>query len=189
MPNMLPVKRNFYQADFSFMSGIQTVQRITVQTFALAITSAIYLILPSISDFFSQLRNPNCLSKDCPDLPPATLHSREVDLYNAMHPYWSSSWDSWQEQLRFRKDDSRDKLLFVSAEADHNEALQPFRISSVLNSLDKEYDIKYTVVRDLKEICREIKESSLTGELKHVIISDHGNPFFIELADASTSIT
>jgi hypothetical protein len=23
MPNMLPVKRNFYQADFSFMSGIK----------------------------------------------------------------------------------------------------------------------------------------------------------------------
>ncbi len=133
----------------------------------------------------------DCLTPDCPDLNPKKLHPRELEaievvpvggffnhfrLLETEQEEKRRLFKTKQEWLRFRKDDLREKLLFVSADYDHNGALAPRWISNIIKVLDPEWDVKYKVVSSYQEICEEIKQVARIGKLAHVFINGHGNP-------------
>jgi len=77
--------------------------------------------------------------------------------------------------VRFCKDDPKKKLLFICAEADPKDALNPYRNEEFLGTLADHYDIKYKAVSKYDEVCQEITEASKTGNLEYVILNMHGN--------------
>jgi hypothetical protein len=137
----------------------------------------------------------DCFSaSNCPDIDSAKIHPRErratkfvctskpVNSTREQLANWISStfippeWRDVQEILRFRSDDPREKFLFISAEADHNGALDPSLISTILSKLSNSFDLKFQVVKTQKEICDSIENGKKAGNLAHVLISGHGNP-------------
>jgi hypothetical protein len=80
------------------------------------------------------------------------------------------------EYFRFDNQDIREKILFLSAAHDHplNFALNPELVKQILSSLDREYDLKFSVVRSYQDVCREIEEGAKLGQLTNVLIEAHG---------------
>jgi len=86
-----------------------------------------------------------------------------------------ATFNETQEFVRFCKDDPKKKLLFISAEADTHDALNPYRDEEFLGTLADHYDIKFTVASKYHEVCQEITEASKTGNLEYVILNTHGH--------------
>lgn len=141
----------------------------------------------------SSTSTPNCLSPNCPSLEERNLHPREkyaieygfLSTINVIKGWFWNDFHKTQEWLRFRKDDSRDKLLYVTAVSDHNGALAPQYIYEFMNDLNKDFDIKYKVITSFSSICEEIRSATETGKLAHVIINAHGSPDGIVISDGS----
>lgn len=130
------------------------------------------------------IRIPDCLTSDCPEVNANMLHPREGCAINKdLTSFIDRFFKTHQEWLRFRKDDVRKKLLYLSAEADHNGALTPAPAYRLLTPLNEKYDIKYVVFRSFDGICEHIKQSAKIENISHVFISGHGNPDLIRLSD------
>ncbi len=136
----------------------------------------------------------DCFSSSlCSDIDSKKVHQREKKatevIYtsqpvNSTHEkianwfkskFVSSEWTNVQEILRFRNDDPREKFLFLSAEADHNGALNPAYIPTVLSKLSHTFDLKYQVVKTLEDICKAIEIGKKINNLAYVLISGHGD--------------
>jgi len=139
-------------------------------------------ILPSLSICAPPLNTPNCLTPDCPDLVESQLHPREIKALKEFSSFDISIFKRYfseisknQEYLRLRKDDPREKSLFLSANYSFNEDLDPKYLSEFINILDKKFDTKYTVIKTYDDICHEISEAAKTGKLANVILQGHSD--------------
>jgi len=128
------------------------------------------------------LNTPNCLDPDCPDLVESQLHPREIKALKEFSSFDISIFERYfseisknQEYLRLRKDDPREKSLFLSANYSFNGALDPKYLSEFINTLDKKFDTKYTVIKTYDDICHEISEAAKIGKLANVILQGHSN--------------
>lgn len=97
-------------------------------------------------------------------------------------------WRDVQEILRFRSDDPREKFLFISAESDHNNALDPTYIADMLSKLSQTFDLKFQVVKKAEHICNAIENGKKTGNLAHVLINGHGRPDNINLDSQQVNV-
>lgn len=118
-------------------------------------------------------------------------HLRETDLVETcidkksfLDKYFSFKSDE-SEFLKLDKNDKRNKLLFLSAEHDHNGALGASYVYKMIERLDDKYDIKFKIVKFFYEICGEIDEASKIGKLFRVIINGHGSPTSVCLSNCS----
>ena len=122
------------------------------------------------------------------------LHFREIRAIEAIKGNLvpkgliskDATFNETQEFVRFCDDDPKKKLLFISAEADHNGALNPYYKEEILGTLADHYDIKFKVISKYDEVCQEITEASKTGNLEYVILNIHGNRRGMVLADPDT---
>lgn len=91
-----------------------------------------------------------------------------------------------KEYLRFRKDDPKDKFLFLSSSdslgfAAHMGAERPkFRL---LSSINKKFDLKFKEVKSYKEICEQVEQAAKVGKLTHVLLDANGDREKICLSD------
>ncbi len=137
---------------------------------------------------------PDCLSDPCADIDQSQVHPREKQAGNLIHSRenitnWLKSlvmppeWTNVQEFLRFRKGDPREKLLYLSAVYDHNNALNPDHIAGILSQLSQKYDIRYMVVESPKQLCEAVEISKKVGKLANLVIEAHGNPHGIKIGE------
>ena len=86
--------------------------------------------------------------------------------------------------LNLCKDNPKQKFLYLSMEADHEPfALKPENKKDVLEKISNHYDLKFKVVTSYAEMCKEIEEASILGEIVHLIIDGHGNREGIAISD------
>ena len=81
-----------------------------------------------------------------------------------------------KESLRLNREDSRPKVLFLSAIEDNKkEALNPENNSELLDRINKNFDLKYRVVSSPRDVCDEIEDGVKLTNLPYVIIQGHGS--------------
>lgn len=131
----------------------------------------------------------DCTTQTCGDIDSAKVHERAkkaAEIIHARERYvtWAKSFlispefTDVQEFLRFRKDDLREKFLFLVAEDDHNGASNPSNLASVLSRLAIKYDLKYSVISRPDQVCEVLKESSKkVGKIANIAIQGHGNTY------------
>lgn len=88
---------------------------------------------------------------------------------------WFGSPENPDECLLHRQENLKGKFLFLSAEEDHNGALDPERMLKLLKEINTKYDLKYKVVSSLDEVCREVKKAAEIGKLVNVLINAHSD--------------
>lgn len=154
-------------------------------------------LIPYLKDKISTAEStiPDCYHKDyCHIMDKTAVHSRERIAANAIHSkgniayqikdfLFPPEWTNVQEFLRLRKDDFREKFLYLAAEHDHNGALNPSLVAGILTKLSENFDLKYKVVKTYDEVCNTIEEAAKIGKVTNVIISGHGSPSGIELGN------
>lgn len=132
---------------------------------------------------------PDCLFPDCADLEKEKLHPRELEaIEDGFISVWkrilgTHDFKETQEWLRFRQDDKRGKLLYLSAENDHNGALKPGLMYKLLKPLNDNFDIKYRAITSYQEICQEVRQSKASGNLIYIVITGHGYEDAVHLYD------
>lgn len=83
-----------------------------------------------------------------------------------------------KEYLRFRRDDPKDKFLFLSSQDSYGfdpgmGAEKPkFKL---LSDINKKFDLKFKVVKSHNEICEEVKQAAKIGKLVNVFIDANGD--------------
>lgn len=115
-----------------------------------------------------------------PDIDRSTLHPREIKAIDVSFSRFFDSYKTAQEWLRFRADDPREKLLFLSADSDWNGALDPDALYPLMSSLNTKFDIKFKVIASHAHVCEQIRAAK---KLAHVFINAHGNPNLLVLND------
>jgi hypothetical protein len=136
-------------------------------------------------------------STNCPEIDKNSVHERERKAAEAAYttkPHKSTreeiqnwlanmifippEWMDVQEVLRFRKDDLREKLLFIAVEKDTTDrpALNPSLISGILSKLSQKFDLKYVVLKRHADICKLVDSANKVGNLGYIIIEGHGDP-------------
>lgn len=118
-----------------------------------------------------------------PDMDRGRLHPRELKAVDSSFSGFFESYRTAQEWLRFRQDDPREKLLYLTADSDWNGALDPSGIYHIVSELNKRYDIKYKVITNYQDVCQQVKEAASFGKLAHVFINGHGNPNIVHLSE------
>ncbi len=96
------------------------------------------------------------------------------------------------EVLRFRKDDPREKVLYIVSE------VSSLYSKIILNPLGKwgvgrhlvpklfeKYDLRYQYASNYESLCQAIESAVKTGPLAAIYIDGHGSPESIELGDDS----
>ena len=161
-----------------------------------SLADAIETVLPINAEESKNLPVEDCFSStDCPDIARTKIHPREKKAAETAYTTKEATdntqkiknflgrrfgaapeWSDVQEVLRFRSDDPREKFLFISAEADHNGALNPPHIAGILGKLAQKYDLKFQVVKNHSDICQLIDSAKKTGNLAYVLIHGHGEP-------------
>ena len=81
-----------------------------------------------------------------------------------------------QNNLRFCKDDPKDKFLHLVAKEDLAGALNPYNYPEFLGYLADKFDLKYAIVGSPKEVCFQLSEAIKTGKVAAVLIHAYGNP-------------
>jgi hypothetical protein len=156
--------------------------------------TAAFITLPALVYFLSEDHpyNPDCLSSPCPDIIEGNHHSREIKALNESSAFDATFYESYfsgikkdQEYLRFRKDDSREKFLYLSMEEDFNGASDPKHMPKFLSDINKKYDLKYKVIKSYDEICQEVEQASKIGKLGNVLIQGHGSRAGIHISGPS----
>ncbi|MBX9744901.1 MAG: hypothetical protein K2X08_06810 [Chlamydiales bacterium] len=138
---------------------------------------------------------PDCMNaEDClpfdpelvysPALHVASILERPSTLEESMGIKFSLK--SALEMFRFRKDDPRKKVLFVSAASDFNESLNPFALKEILGFLNSRYDLKYQKVSTEETLRQAVRSRVLTGDLVDIYIDAHGNSRLIQLGNEKT---
>ena len=133
--------------------------------------------------------DPDCQAPDCIEIDENKLHSREKKLLNispSFFAHYFSKPENTKEYLRLRKDDSRDKVLFLSSEFD-DAYTDPVKKFPLLKGINQKFDLKFKVVKSHKDICHEINQASKTGKLAHVIIDAAGTAAGLRLAKRPTN--
>ncbi len=102
-----------------------------------------------------------------------------------------------ESALEFDEKDPRQKLLYLSAEADHNRAHVPSeggltidkylfnqKLDTPFKELNELYDIKFKVFNSIDQICHEISDNA--GPVDSLWINAHGNPLSMMLTDSKS---
>jgi len=124
---------------------------------------------------------PECKPPDCEYVIYEKLHPKERDLLNSFSPsfyekYFGdaqhfNNFEGSPEYLRFRKDDPREKFLFLTAHGDEDiECVNPKLIASTLQDINKQYDLKYKVIKSYEEMCEEVDQASKIGKLSNLVL-------------------
>lgn len=130
----------------------------------------------------------------CTNVVKHTLHQREKDAVEAIWQKTTSSSylvypDEFEDSiLKLCKDNQKKKFLFLSAEHDWNNALNPKKYAHLFESLSKKYDFKFKLVRSYDDICKEIQESEKFGEIVHLVINAHGERRGIQIGDQNNNL-
>jgi hypothetical protein len=172
----------------------------------IAATDSIYLgrtEMPVLDDF--EVFHDNLKDKDIFD-----FFRTKKNIFKIFHPIYSNCVDVFKDKIHDREevalqtirdetikkstliqptefDDPRQKFLYLSMEADHNGALNPQQNPELFETLSKNYDFKFKVVKSYDELCKEVKEAADTGKLLNLIINGHGNSNIIHIAGPENS--
>jgi hypothetical protein len=77
------------------------------------------------------------------------------------------------EALRCKASDSRDKFLYISTSAE--ERFSPGGMSRVLQKIDTKFDLRYQLVKGMREVCSLIRSAHETGKVSGVVIHGYGD--------------
>ncbi len=88
-----------------------------------------------------------------------------------------------EEYLYFKQNGPEEKFLILTAEADHNEGLDPVNIASLINQLSKRFDVKFRTISAVKDISREIQSATQFGRVTGLMLFAHGSSTGITLSD------
>ncbi len=80
-----------------------------------------------------------------------------------------------EEYLYFKQNGPEEKFLILSAEYDHNGALDPIHIRHVVHQLSQRFDVKFRTVADPQDIPREITSAEQFGPITGLMLNAHGN--------------
>lgn len=92
---------------------------------------------------------------------------------NFLRTSFINSWDfkKRQEDLRFRSDDFRTRVLVASAT--NHDSLSPRLMKDFLTKIDEAFDVKYKRTLSVNQLCQEIDAAH--RKLEYVFIRSHGN--------------
>ena len=119
---------------------------------------------------------PNCLTKNCPDLNEKNLHSKALAAIESIKNQayfwtrWSSTFRTWQENLRLRADDRRPKFIFFSGKEDVANMRHPDQSQALLSTLSNDYDLEYTVIDSWKDVCQKVNGATKLDKISTVWI-------------------
>jgi hypothetical protein len=124
----------------------------------------------------------NCYDTLCPDIDVTKLRpiiEKALDALSAnkapLHERWITGYKKETELLRLQSSDPRKKFLFITAEDDVCNGLQPKDIAGIVNELDKHFDVKYTTAGSSKKLCKEIADAAKTGTVSGAIFHTRGS--------------
>jgi hypothetical protein len=177
----------------------------TIKDYSLNDENCSDLGMPTIFKEFSSSQKPihheiplDCTTQTCKDIDSSKVHKKakkaaEIIYSRERYVNWAKSFFispefiNVQEFLRFRKDDHREKFLYLVAEEDHNGASDPSNLASVLSKLAIKYDLKYSVISNPDQVCNILKESSETvGKISNILIQGHGNKYGVHISGSNT---
>lgn len=182
------------------LENLNAVNASTIKKIQNSFSDFFQYLTGSISETLSKSLNgmgipEDCIStSDCIDIKQSNIDSRSINAAQRIasrHKFWNifgidhipAEWAEVQEFLRLRIDDPRDKMLFLTADYDHNGALHPGFTSDILSYFALKYDSKHAIVHSFDDICAQVKSATKTGKLAHVVINGHGNDQGIILSE------
>ena len=87
-----------------------------------------------------------------------------------------------EDYLYFKRNGPEEKFLILSAESDHNGALHPNRIISVIRQLSQRFDVKFRTISVVEDIPKEIQNATQFGRITGLMLNAHGNSSSILLS-------
>ena len=88
-----------------------------------------------------------------------------------------------EEYLYFKQNGPEEKFLILTAEADHNGALNPLYLKSLIDQLSKRFDVKFRTISVIEDIPREITSAAQFGPITGLMLNIHGSFFGMEISE------
>jgi hypothetical protein len=89
-----------------------------------------------------------------------------------------------EEYLYFKQNGPEEKFLILTAEADHNGALNPLLLKSLMEQLSKRFDVKFRTISVVEDIPREITSATQFGPITGMMLNAHGTQQYMLLSYA-----
>lgn len=145
-------------------------QRLTAYGRTVSVTKMSSFLAPHLASSSQSVSD--CLSAACSDI--------GKSVKGSLIP---PEWENVQEFFRFRKDDPRDKFLYLMPEDQAEYGLNPTDNARLLTQLSSKYDVKYQPINSFDKICEAVNEGAKAGKLTHLLIGGKGTPDEIVLSN------
>ncbi|HEX2579545.1 MAG TPA: hypothetical protein VHK67_03990 [Rhabdochlamydiaceae bacterium] len=138
-----------------------------------------YLLYLSLNNYFKQI----AVLQLQENARISQIEPREK-IKEKLSPYEAKLRDLGGEHfLYFKQSGPQEKFLILTAEADHNGALDPCNIASLMNQLSKRFDVKFRTITCVDDIQREIQNATQFGRVMGLLINAHGHPVYMHLSN------
>jgi hypothetical protein len=87
-----------------------------------------------------------------------------------------------EDYLYFKRNGHEEKFLILTAEADHNNALNPLYIVSLIDQLSQRFDVKFRTISHIEDIPKEIQNATQFGPVTGLMLNAHGNSSGIRIS-------
>jgi|GEM_PF-924094 len=84
--------------------------------------------------------------------------------------------------LYFKQNGPEKKFLILTAESDHNGALDPFKLTDLIDQASKLYDVKLRTFSTVQDIPREIQHAGQFGHVIGLVLNLHGSLTFMRIS-------
>lgn len=136
----------------------------------------------SVEDSFQKTREVSRIDSQTPTKKPL-IDSREPIKEQLTEQETKLKNFCGEEYLYFKANGPEEKFLILTAEADHNGALNPLFLKPLIEQLSKRFDVKFRTISVVEDIPREITNAAQFGPITGLMLSIHGCFSGMKLSD------